>query len=100
MDNTCCVGLISMLADTMILPAIPDFINDFKISYNTSSWILTSFLITGAVMTPIAGRLSDIYGKKKILLMILGIYTIAISFAALSTNFISMLEDTKYHHLL
>lgn len=86
-----CVGLISMLADTMILPAIPDFINDFKISYNTSSWILASFLITGAVMTPIAGRLSDIYGKKKILLMILAIYTIGISFAALSTNFTSML---------
>ena len=86
-----CVGLISMFADTMILPAIPDFIKDFKISYNTSSWILASFLITGAVMTPIAGRLSDIYGKKKILLIIFGIYAIGISFAALSTNFTSLL---------
>ena len=86
-----CVGLISMFADTMILPAIPDFIKDFKISYNASSWILASFLITGAVMTPIAGRLSDIYGKKKILLIIFGIYAIGISFAALSTNFTSLL---------
>jgi MFS family permease len=85
-----CVGLISMFADTMILPAIPDFIKDFKISYNASSWILASFLITGAVMTPIAGRLSDIYGKKKILLIIFGIYAIGISFAALSTNFTSL----------
>jgi MFS family permease len=41
-------------------------------------------------MTPIAGRLSDIYGKKKILLIILGIYTIGILVAALSTNFTSM----------
>lgn len=86
-----CVGLISMFADTMILPAIPDFINDFKISYNTSSWILASFLITGAVMTPIAGRLSDIYGKKKILLIILGIYAIGISVAAISINFTVLL---------
>jgi len=80
-----------MFADTMILPAIPDLIKDFKISYNTSSWILASFLITGAVMTPVAGRLSDIYGKKKIWLIILGIYAIGISVAALSNNFTSVL---------
>jgi MFS family permease len=76
-----------MFADTMILPAIPDLIRDFGITYNASSWILASFLITGAVMTPIAGRLSDMYGKKKILLIIVGIYTVGISVAAISTNF-------------
>ena len=76
-----CVGLMAMFADTMILPAIPDIIKDFKITYNASSWILASFLITGAVMTPIAGRLSDMYGKKKMLLIIVGIYTLGISVA-------------------
>jgi MFS family permease len=86
-----CVGLIAMFADTMILPAIPDIIKDFKISYNTSSWILASFLITGAVMTPVAGRLSDMYGKKKMLLLIVGLYTIGISTAAISTNFTVMI---------
>jgi MFS family permease len=37
-------------------------------------------------MTPIKGRLSDIYGKNKILLIILGVYAISISVAALSNN--------------
>ena len=60
-----CLGLVAMIAETMVLPAIPDFIKDFNISYSTSSWILSSYLIAGAVMTPIAGKLSDIYGKKK-----------------------------------
>ena len=82
---------MAMFADTMILPAIPDIIKDFKITYNASSWILASFLITGAVMTPIAGRLSDMYGKKKMLLIIVGIYTIGISVAAISTNFIVLI---------
>jgi MFS family permease len=86
-----CVGLIAMFADTMILPAIPDLIRDFHINYSTSSWILASFLITGAVMTPIAGRLSDMYGKKKMLLIIVAIYTIGISVAAISTNFTIMI---------
>ena len=60
--------LITMYGETMLLPAIRDIIRDFDISYSTSSWILTAYLISGAVMTPIAGKLSDIYGKKKILI--------------------------------
>ena len=67
-----------MFDETMILPAIPDFIRDFNISYSTSSWILASYIIAGAVMTPIAGKLSDIYGKKKILLIVMAVYAIGI----------------------
>jgi MFS family permease len=73
-----CLGLITMYGETMVLPAIPDFIRDFNISYSTSSWILSSYLIAGAVMTPIAGRLSDIYGRKKILLIVMAVYSTGI----------------------
>ena len=62
------LALVTMYGETMVLPAIPNFIKDFGVSYNTASWILSSYLIAGAVMTPIAGKLSDIYGKKKVLL--------------------------------
>jgi predicted MFS family arabinose efflux permease len=51
------IGLISMHAETMLLPAIPDIIRDFDINYSTSAWILTAYLISGAVITPIAGKL-------------------------------------------
>src|SRR5690348_8548548 len=74
----CGLALVTMYGETMVLPAIPDFIKDFSISYNTSSWILSSYLIAGAVMTPIAGKLSDIYGKKKILLIVMMIYSAGI----------------------
>ena len=65
------LGIISVSAETILLPAIPDLIVDLGISYEDSSWILASLLVTGAVMTPIAGKLSDIYGKKKMLFIIL-----------------------------
>jgi len=42
-------------------------------------------------MTSIAGKLSDMYGKKKMLLIIVGIYTIGISVPAISTNFTVMI---------
>jgi MFS family permease len=78
--------LITMYGETMLLPAIPDIITEFNISYNTTSWILTAYLIAGAVMTPIAGKLSDIYGRKKIVLIIMIIYIIGISLGGLSSN--------------
>jgi MFS family permease len=56
-----------------------------------SSWILTAYLVSGAVMTPIAGKLSDIYGKKRILLIIMAIYTVGVSCAGFANNIYFML---------
>jgi MFS family permease len=75
-----------MYGETMLLPAIPDIIREFNISYNTSSWILTAYLIAGAVMTPIGGKLSDIYGRKKMVLIIMVIYIIGTSLGGFSSN--------------
>jgi MFS family permease len=69
-----CIATMVMYAETMLIPAIPTLIKDFHVSYGLSSWLLTSYLISGAVMTPIAGKLSDIYGRKKMLLIIMAIY--------------------------
>jgi MFS family permease len=80
------IATMVMYAETMLIPAIPDLIREFDVSYGMSSWILTAYLIPGAVMTPIAGKLSDIYGKKKVLLIILAVYIVGIAIAGFSTN--------------
>lgn len=82
---------MTMYAETMLIPAIPDLIQDFHISYSMSSWILTAYLITAAVMTPIVGKLSDIYSKKKVLLVIMVIYAVGVSVAGFATNIYFML---------
>jgi len=86
-----CIATMVMYAETMLIPAIPDLIKDFHVSYSMSSWILTSYLIAGAVMTPIAGKLSDIYGRKKILLIIMVIYIIGVSMAGFASNIYFMI---------
>ena len=78
--------LIAMYGETMLLPAIPDIIEEFDISYNTSSWILSAYLIAGAVATPLVGKLSDIYGRKKMVMIILIIYIIGITLGGISSN--------------
>jgi MFS family permease len=84
--------LITMYGETMLLPALPDIINDLHISYSTSSWMLTSYLITGAVMTPICGKLSDIYGRKKMILIIMIIYILGTILGGVSNNILLLLS--------
>jgi MFS family permease len=86
-----CIATMVMYAETMLIPAIPDLIKDFAVSYSMSSWILTAYLVSGAVMTPIAGKLSDIYGRKKILLIIMVIYAVGVCLAGFASNIFFML---------
>jgi MFS family permease len=85
------IATMVMYAETMLIPAIPDLIRDFHISYSMSSWILTTYLIAGAIMTPITGKLSDIYGRKKVLLIIMVVYVLGVSLGGLVTNIYEML---------
>jgi MFS family permease len=80
-----------MYAETMLLPALPQLIDEFDLSYNNSSWILSAYLVAGAVMTPVSGKLSDIYGKKKIMIILILIYTIGLIISPLSSNFVMLL---------
>ncbi|HJW20010.1 MAG TPA: MFS transporter [Candidatus Nitrosotalea sp.] len=85
------IATMVMYAETMLVPAIPDLIKDFHMSYGMSSWVFTAYLIAGAIMTPISGKLSDIYGRKKMLLIIMGIYAVGVSLGGFVTDIYQML---------
>jgi MFS family permease len=78
--------LVVFFSETMLLPAIPEIMQDFSISYGTAAWIFSSYLIVAAVMTPIAGKMSDLYGKKKVLLVLLTIYATGIAAGGFADN--------------
>ena len=80
-----------MYTETMLLPALPQLIRDFNLSYNTSSWILSAYLVAGAVMTPVSGKLSDMYGKKRIIVILISIYTVGLIISPFSTDYFTLL---------
>ncbi len=86
-----CTATMVMYAETMLIPAIPTLIHDFDVTYGLSSWLLTAYLVSGAVMTPIVGKLSDIYGRKRILLIVMAIYAIGVSCAGFSNDIYVMI---------
>ena len=86
--------LTVFFSETMLLPAIPEIIQDFNIPYGTAAWIFSAYLIVAAVMTPVAGRLSDLYGKKKVLLILLTLYIAGLAAGGFADN-ISFLLATR-----
>ena len=48
------LGIIAMVAETMILSAIPDIIHELGISYENPSWILASILVTVGIFNYIS----------------------------------------------
>jgi EmrB/QacA subfamily drug resistance transporter len=67
-------GLAYALAQTMIVPALPAIQRTLGGDPADATWLLTAFLLTAAVATPLLGRLGDMYGKEHWLLISLGVF--------------------------
>jgi len=67
------VGLVASLCMTLVVPVVPQLPQLLGTSTATASWVITATLLAGAVATPIAGRLGDMVGKRRVLLATLGL---------------------------
>ncbi|MGI0053188.1 MAG: MFS transporter, partial [Thermoplasmata archaeon] len=81
------MAIMVTYVETMVLPAFSNFESFFHVSEaSTIAWILSAYLLVGVVVTPIFGKLGDIYGKKRMLLVAMGVYAVAVSVAGFTPN--------------
>lgn len=80
------VSLLINYVETMVIPGIPAIQADLSTSQTIASWITSAFLIVGAAVAPLFGKLGDIYGKKKIFLTVLLFYIAGVGLAGFATN--------------
>jgi MFS family permease len=85
------IATLVMYTETMLVPSLPNIITEFNLSYSISPWILTTYLIVGAVMTPVTSSLAEIHGKRKILLVVMGIYALGVTVGGLTTDLYSFI---------
>jgi EmrB/QacA subfamily drug resistance transporter len=64
-------ALAYALAQTTVIPAIPDLMRGLHTDESGVTWTLTAYLVSAAVCTPLVGRLGDIFGKRRLLVIIL-----------------------------
>ena len=81
------MALMVTYVETMVLPAFRAFITFFDNAPTTTVvWILSAYLLVGTVATPIFGKLGDKYGKKRMLLFVMGLYAVVVSIAGFTPN--------------
>jgi EmrB/QacA subfamily drug resistance transporter len=62
------------LAQTSLIPAIGDLIKTFHTDAAGVAWTLTGYLLSAAVCTPLLGRLGDMFGKRRMLVIALALF--------------------------
>ncbi len=98
------MALMVTYVETMVLPAFSTFQTFFELpatsqSTATITWIVSAYLLVGTIATPIFGRLGDIYGKKRMLLVAMSIYAAAVTVAGFTPNIGSALGVSTPHQI-
>src|SRR5262249_55690570 len=71
--------------------SLPHIAGDLSSSQNESTWVLTSYLVTNAVVMPISGWLSNTFGRKRFFLVCIIGFTIASLLCGLAPNLASLI---------
>ena len=83
--------IIVLYVHTSLAPALTQMADYFDKDYATISWVLTVYLISGAAVTIVIGRLADTYGPKKMLLLVFVCFTVGTILAGFATEFYTLL---------
>jgi EmrB/QacA subfamily drug resistance transporter len=79
-------GIAFALLQSLVAPALRTIQTDLHTTTTTVAWLFTGYLLAASVATPIVGRLGDMFGKKRMLVVTLAIVAAGTLVAALATS--------------
>ena len=74
------------LLQSLVAPALPEIQRALHTSPTSAAWVFTAYLLSASIATPIAGRLGDMFGKKRVLMVSIGALGLGSLIAALATT--------------
>jgi EmrB/QacA subfamily drug resistance transporter len=84
-------GLAYAMLSAAVIPALPSIQHALGSSEEGVTWLLTGFLLSASIATSILGRLGDMYGKERLLLLTLVLLAVGTAIAAVSTSLLPMI---------
>lgn len=81
---------VAAMDSTVVGTALPTISRELN-GFSLYSWVFTGYLLTGTTSVPIWGRLADLYGRRRVLLVGLGIFVIASLLCAASVNMVALI---------
>lgn len=82
----CFAGTIVSLQQTLVIPMLTNFPVLLNTTVDNASWLVTAALLAGAVATPIASRLADMVGKRRLMLIVMAMVGAGSVLGALSSS--------------
>ena len=79
-------GLAFSVLQSLVAPALPVLVDDLDTTTGGVSWVISAYLLSASVATPILGRLGDMLGKQRMLLVVLVFLGLGTVVAALAPN--------------
>jgi EmrB/QacA subfamily drug resistance transporter len=79
-------GASYALLQSAVAPALPDIQKELHCSATATAWLLTGYLLSASVLTPIIGRLGDMFGKEHTLVITMAGLTAGTLLAALANS--------------
>ncbi|MFC8200464.1 MFS transporter [Streptomyces sp. NPDC057298] len=84
-------GIVVSLMQTLVIPIVPELPRLLDASASNTAWTITATLLAAAVATPVVGRLGDMYGKRRMLLISIASLISGSVVAALSDSVVPMI---------
>src|SRR5258708_1140900 len=84
-------GASYALLQSLVAPALPEIQHVLHTSESSVSWVLTAYLLSASIATPLIGRLGDMYGKQRLLLIVLALLSVGTLLSAIATSLTLML---------
>src|SRR3954471_8130753 len=84
-------GISYSLLQSLVVPALPQIQDSLHTSEGAIGWILTAFLLSASVATPIVGRLGDMYGKERLLIIVLLLLALGTLISAVASSLTVMI---------
>jgi len=79
-------GLSFAVLQSLVAPALGSIGRDLGVTTSAASWVLTAYLLAAAVLTPVLGRLGDMVGKRRVLIVVLVLLLVGTVIAAVAPN--------------
>src|SRR3954452_24532386 len=77
-------GMAFALSQTVVSPALPEIQRQYGADPASAAWFLTGYLLAASVATPIVGKLGDLFGRGRVLTLVLIIFAVGSAVCALA----------------
>ena len=84
-------GLIAAFMQTLVTPIVPQLPQLLHTTPSNATWVLTATLLAAAISTPISGRLGDMVGKRRVVIVLLALLLVGSVVSALSSDILLMI---------